>query len=284
MAIVWDAPKEAFFIPFSSTPIYWYSIFFACGFYASLLLAKHLLQTLSQQRGGGNRKEISSYLEKLSTYLFCGIVIGARLGHVLFYDLEYYSDHPIEILNLRQGGLSSHGGIIGMLIALWIWNKKNQFPAYLPHGKDLLDLIAISSIPAAICIRIGNFINQEVIGTPTQLPWGVIFMHPTDGLGGVMRHPSQLYEAISAAILLGVFLYLGRDGKWASSGKFAGWFLVSLFTFRFFIEMTKAPQSSFDGIITVGQILSIPVILLGVYLIWSSSVRRDQGNKPHSPS
>jgi phosphatidylglycerol---prolipoprotein diacylglyceryl transferase len=285
---VWDYSKVAFILPYCNVAVYWYSIFFAFGLFGSLLIGKRLLKDRATMLGYVSPQDtiaLNNYSENLFFYIFLGVLIGARLGHVLFYDLNYYKHHLLEILNLRQGGLSSHGGVIGILTAFFYFERKKRKEPFLPQGRDSLDLLAISAGWAAFCIRCGNFVNQEIIGNPSTLPWAIIFTDPVDGISSIPRHPTQLYEALVSLTLLGLFLFMGRGGKWARKGKIAGLFLVLTFTSRFFIEMVKAPQCPLDrGCLHMGQLLSVPLVILGVYFIISSrAVKSKEQTAPHQP-
>jgi len=248
-------------IPYIDLPVYWYSIFFAIGFYGALITARFLIRGYDKN---WDVRSQNNYIDRLALYVFIGLVIGARLGHVIFYDLSYHIAHPAEIFNLRQGGLSSHGGILGLFIALWIFVRKNR---KLP-GFDTLDLVALSSAWMATCIRIGNFFNQEIVGLPSSLPWAVTFQSPLDATGGIPRHPVQLYEASVSALLFAVMMVFARKGRWAQNGRLTGYYLFVLFTFRYIIEFYKVPQSSFDSpLLSMGQLLTFPVLLFALFLI-----------------
>lgn len=276
---VWNPDREAFHIPFIDFPIYWYSLFFALGFYGAVVIARSLVRSRAIALVGRESADfhaIDTYIERLALYGFIGIIIGARLGHVLFYEPYHYLTHPFDVILFRQGGLSSHGAVIGLCVALWRFQKKYG-PAlpYLPVGADLLDLISISSAWTAGCIRIGNFFNQEIVGTITSVPWAVVFLSPVDGEGGVPRHPTQLYEACTAFLLLIPLLLLGRGGRFAQDGRIAGWYVIILFSFRVVLELFKTPQCDFDvGCLHVGQLLSLPAILLGIGLVVRARVRK----------
>ncbi len=282
---VWDFTKIAFVIPFCNIAVYWYSLFFALGLFGALLIGKKLLKDRAALLGyssPGDTMALNNYADHLFIYLFVGILIGARVGHVLFYDLGYYEEHLLEILNLRQGGLSSHGGVVGLLIAFYFFEKNSPKAPFIPKGRNTLDLLAICSGWAAFCIRCGNFINQEIIGNPSTVPWAIIFTDPVDGISGIPRHPTQLYEAVVSLALLGTLLFVGRRGRWATNGKIAGLFLLLTFTARFFIEIVKAPQCAIDrGCLHMGQLLSIPMIALGIYLI--RSAREEKSTEQTAP-
>jgi phosphatidylglycerol---prolipoprotein diacylglyceryl transferase len=275
---VWNPPREAFVIPFLNFPVYWYSLWFALGFYGAVVIARSLVRSRALALEGAQGIDflaIDRYIERLALYSFFGVLIGARLGHILFYDALHYLHHPIDILNFRQGGLSSHGGVAGLCLSLWWVQRRKNLPPYLPRGADLLDLIAISSSWTAGCIRIGNFFNQEIVGTITSLPWAVVFLSPLDAEGGVPRHPTQLYEAAVSFLLLIPLLIIGRHGLFATDGRIAGWYLIITFSFRCLLEIFKAPQCTFDtGVFHMGQVLSLPVILFGIALLVRANFRK----------
>ena len=268
---VWNPPREAFIIPSIDLPVFWYSLWFALGFYGAVVIARSLVRSRAVAIVGKDHVDVMAidhYIERLALYVFLGMIIGARLGHILFYDATHYLNHPLDILNFRQGGLASHGAIIGMCFALWRCSKKSSPLQYIPSGADILDLVAISSAWPAFCIRIGNFFNQEIVGTVTSLPWAVIFVSPLDASGGVPRHPAQLYEALVSFCLLVPLYFMGRKGGFATNGRITGWYLIITFSMRSLIELLKAPQCDFDtGVLHMGQLLSLPVIIFGIALI-----------------
>jgi len=281
--ITWNPDRVAFTIPYFNFDIYWYSIFFAIGFYGAILIAKSLIKSRAKLFPTYNQAQIDSFIDWLALYCFIGVIIGARLGHVLFYDLAYHLAHPLDIFNLRLGGLASHGGIIGMFITLWIFSRKKRYSApYFPHGYDLLDLLSIASAWLAGCIRIGNFFNQEIVGLPTTIFWAVRFISPLDASGGIPRHPTQLYEALVAFSMLALLLFITRGKKWATRGRLTGWYLFITFCFRYLIEQYKVPQCSFDAhTMHMGQLLSIPLILFALYLIIRPRVVKSKERTEH---
>ena len=202
-----------------------------------------------------------------------GMIIGARLGDLLFYqDWETLIHHPSTILKFWEGGLASHGAIGGILVGTYFFLKKikKSFPFFT--WISLLDLMVIPGCIAGVFIRIGNFMNQEILGTPGTVPWAVIFGHPADGSFPVPRHPVQLYEASFYLLLFGI-LWMVREKIPAmqKTGKTSGLFFIALFTFRFFIEFFKSKQSalvSSGALLDMGQFLSIPFILLGIWLFF----------------
>lgn len=270
--LFWDPPRNAFTIPYFNITVAWYGIIFASGFvvgYYLLLpiLRKEFEKNLSEKEA---KNLASSFADRATWFIVIGTIVGARLGHVLFYDWPYYSAHPIEILMIRKGGLASHGGTLGVIIALLLflrWNR-TRFPGMT--FVKLIDLLVIPTAVAVTFIRIANFFNQEILGDPTTLPWGVIFGHAADGSPPIPRHPVQLYEAL-AYLLTFVVLYSVWKIKGTSlkPGILSGLFFIFVFGSRFFIEYLKEPQSFIDGVgLHMGQYLSIPFILLGIILLF----------------
>lgn len=277
---VWDPDRVFFVIPYLHHRIMWYGVLFAFGFIVGYFLVRKILTSFLTHRDIPveiAEKEALRLTDQGIVYIVVGALVGARLGHVFFYSWDYFKHHPLDIFKIWEGGLASHGGAIGILMALiiFVWIHRNTKP---PITFILtLDLIVIPTAFAAFCIRIGNFINQEITGIPTSLPWGVAFLHPIDGLPGVPVHPVQLYEAF---FYLLVFLFLvclwQKDRQSLGRGILAGWFFFLVFGFRFWVEYLKTPQNTFDnnGWIKMGQILSIPFILVGIYLLINGYARK----------
>lgn len=210
--------------------------------------------------------------DRLTTYQVVGALLGSRLGYVFFYGWPAFKEHPLDIFKIWEGGLASHGACLGILSALFLFcyrQAKKQFYFSFLH---LLDILAIISGAIAFFIRLGNFVNQEIVGTFSQLPWAVIFVHPLGGeLGAIPRHPVQLYEAFFYLFLSFLTFRLWKKNKICiGNGLMTGVLLTLLFTFRFFIEFLKAPQGymvGFQSHLQMGQILSLPFIVLGIILI-----------------
>jgi prolipoprotein diacylglyceryl transferase len=228
-------------------------------------------------------------LDKLVWYMFFGTIVGARLGHVLFYGpyWDVYSDqgiliergyfsHPGDIIKVWEGGLASHGAAAMILIVLWIYVKKVVNKSYL----WILDRIAAPIALAAGFIRLGNLVNHEMVGEPTTLPWGFRFLHhdcpfPYDCPWEMIpvRHPAQLYESICYFITFGVLMWLfWKKDAWKNQGSLIGTFLIMVFGARFFVEFVKLGQTARDEYLALntGQLLSIPLVLVGVYLLYAS--------------
>jgi phosphatidylglycerol---prolipoprotein diacylglyceryl transferase len=215
----------------------------------------------------------SEHLERLSIYCMIGILAGARLGHCLFYEPSYYLSHPLEMIlpiSFLPGGgikfsgyqgLASHGGVLGLLIAIYIYSRKTRHSML-----DALDLIAVVAGLSFGFIRLGNFMNSEIIGNPTSLPWAVLY----ERVDNVPRHPAQLYEAICYFIIFTIMmlLYIRKRAKF-KNGFLFGLATVLFFTARFVIEFVKENQVGFEDKMTLnmGQVLSLPFIVVGLVFI-----------------
>ena len=250
--IHWNVSPEIF----SLGPIHvrWYGLLFAIGFLFGYNQGERMFK---------NENADPKWLESLFIYLIVATVVGARLGHVLFYGWSYYSQHPMEILYVWQGGLASHGGALGILIALAIWSKKVSKRSIL----WVLDRVVVPTALVAALIRFGNLMNSEIYGIQTTLPWGFIFErnHET-----VAKHPTQIYESLSYLVTFGVMMYMYWKTKAKDyQGLIFGVFFVMVFTARFFIEFIKEEQEAFEKGMTLnmGQWLSIPFVLAGIILI-----------------
>jgi prolipoprotein diacylglyceryl transferase len=245
----------------------YYGILFVTG----LILSYYLLQKIYKLEGIPVQK-----LEKLTMYAFIGIIAGARLGHCLFYQPDYFLKHPIEMFlpieHLPEGGykfvgyqgLASHGGTIGLFLALWLYCRKTK-----ESFVKTLDMVAIVAPLAAFFIRMANLMNSEIIGTPTNVPWAFIFVREDN----IPRHPAQLYEAISYIMIFALTTHLYfRNRDKLKKGFMFGLAVALIFTARFFIEFIKEKQVPFEEQMTLdmGQILSIPLVILAVgYIIYA---------------
>jgi phosphatidylglycerol:prolipoprotein diacylglycerol transferase len=207
------------------------------------------------------------FAESALLYIIIATVVGSRLGHILFYEnIWHYISSPIMIIKTWEGGLASHGGVIAIFIAALLFVRKKGNISFL----TFMDLISIPTIFVCSWIRIGNFVNQEILGAPSSLPWAIIFKHPADGALPVARHPMQLYEFVLYASVFFFLLYLWKRNTYKrQTGLYTGLTLVISFTVRFFLEFLKVPQSiyDYDFPVQTGQLLSIPMILFGVVLI-----------------
>lgn len=249
--IIWNVNLEIFSIgPFA---VRWYGLLFASSFLAGFFIIQWIFKQENQPE-----KDI----DELLFYIIIGTVLGARLGHCIFYDPVYYFSSPIRILKVWEGGLASHGGAIGIFFALYLYARKKPDQKYI----WLLDRIAIVVALGGFFIRIGNLFNSEILGKPTTAAWAFIFAR----VDMTPRHPTQLYEAFAYLLIfiLLIKIYLVKRNK-TMPGLLLGTFLVNVFTFRFFVEFLKENQSGFEAgmPINMGQILSIPLILVGIVLL-----------------
>ncbi|MCB1116331.1 MAG: prolipoprotein diacylglyceryl transferase [Chlamydiia bacterium] len=271
--LYWDPDATAFTIPLIERPVAWYGILFALGFfvgfYLLLSLLKRYLRASSDWPEETLKKKARVFAERLTVYVIISTVIGARLGHVLFYEKwTDYLAHPIEIIKTWEGGLASHGGVVGILIGLILFylRSRKEFP--MISFRRIVDLMVVPALFASSLIRLGNFINQEVLGIETAAPWGVVFGHPIDGSIPAVRHPAQLYEAL---FYFGAFLVFWRLFSRLNKpvGLLSGLFFIVVFSFRFFIEFLKEEHSHLmeGGLITMGQWLSLPLVALGIAFI-----------------
>jgi prolipoprotein diacylglyceryl transferase len=242
----------------------WYGCCWATG----MILGYLVMQKIYKQENLSQ-----SDLDKLTMYVVLGAIIGARLGHVLFYDPIYYLNNPIEILPIQieptfqftgLAGLASHGGVLGALLALYLYSKK--------YKKDILwnlDRLTIAGSLVGGFIRLGNLMNSEIIGTPTQVPWAFVFTQ----VDQVPRHPAQLYEALFYFAISSILFLLWKSGKVQNhKGFLFGLGLSLIFLQRFLVEFLKEDQVAFEEnlLLNMGQTLSIPLILIGILImVWS---------------
>ncbi len=254
--IVWNA--DPILLSFGSVQVYWYGALFATAILSGFGVMNKIYKF--------ENKPIQQ-LETLQFYIIIGIVVGARLGHCLFYDPSYYLDNPLKIFYVWEGGLASHGGGMGAIIATFFYAKKSKVSFLY-----LLDRLAIPTALFAFFVRMGNLMNSEIIGNVTNVSWAFIFSRVDE----LPRHPAQLYEAIS---YLSIFIMLSLiylyTQKSKNSGFLFGVFLLSVFVARFLIEFVKVPQAMYENIsfMSTGQMLSIPFLLMAVWLIVSSKKR-----------
>ncbi len=250
--IVWNADP----IMFSLGPISvrWYGLMFALGF----LIGYTIVARMFRHEGAPEK-----WLSTLLLYLIAGTVIGARLGHVFFYEWDYYSAHPLQIFKIWEGGLASHGGTIACIICVWLFSR---YTAHKPLSWTM-DKVVVPIALVASMIRFGNLMNSEIYGTPTSLPWGFIFVR--EGETEAM-HPTQLYEALAYLVLFVVLMWMyWRKNAEQRPYLLSGVFFLWVFASRFIIEYVKNPQETWEQnmVLDMGQILSIPFIILGIALI-----------------
>lgn len=250
--LIWDVNPDIINIPLINHPLRWYGLLFAFGF----LLSQRVMYFIYKKEG-----RALTEVDTLTMYIVIATVAGARLGHVLFYDPVYYFEHPLKIAATWEGGLASHGGAIGILVALYLFSRKTKV-AYL----WILDRMVIVAALTGCMIRLGNLMNSEMIGLPTSLPWGFVFTR----MDNIPRHPAQLYEALYCFFLFIVLFWIWykyRDRL--KNGFLFSWFLIILFSLRFIDEFFKINQEPWEDrlILNMGQILSIPFVLTGIVIL-----------------
>ena len=267
MLVHWNPDQIA--LQIGPIALRWYSLFWTIGLAAAyyVVLRLYRQQKISQEK-----------FDPLFFYCFLGILLGARLGHCLLYEPQYFLQHPLEIfLPMRQdglghwhftgfAGLASHGGTAGLMAALWLYVRKTKVPLL-----RVLDNIAIATPITACCIRLGNLMNSEIVGKATDGTWGFVF----ERLGDTFpRHPGQLYEAIAYFLFFFVGMWFYKVKKTpVGKGFYFGLCIFLIFTFRFFIEYTKINQVDFESGMpfNMGQLLSVPFIVLGIYCMIKAS-------------
>lgn len=269
--ITWDFTPEI--IEGWKTPN-WYGLLFVTG----LILGYFVIKRMFRKEGIEDQK-----LDKLVMYVIIATIVGARLGHVLFYGPYFdgvnadgifergYFSHPMDIFKVWEGGLASHGGAIALLIALWLYSKRvSEKPMMW-----ILDRIAAPIAIAGTFIRLGNLVNSEIVGDPTNVPWAFSFVHYWDDATRMYdptpRHPAQLYEALAYISIFAILMFMyWKRSAWKQQGLVFGTFLILLFGARFFVEFIKLGQTARDSVysINTGQMLSIPFVLLGCFIVW----------------
>ena len=243
--------------------IRWYALAYLAGILIGLAILRRLLA-----RPGWRMSRES--LDDLLFHCVLGIVVGGRLGYVLFYNPGHYLAHPLEALAIWQGGMSFHGGLLGVTAAILLFARKHRL-----NPLEVGDALAVATPPGLLLGRLANFVNGELWGRPTDLPWGVVFPDPR--AGGVPRHPSQLYEAALEGLVLGlVMLWLARRPRRPEeAGRLAGTFLVGYGLARAAVELVREPDPQLGfllGGLTMGQLLSLPMIAVGLVLLRRSHV------------
>ena len=254
----WNVAPNIF--SFGPIQLRWYGLLFVGSFFLGLMLLQWIYK---------REKRDPSVLDNLLIYLLIGTVIGARLMHCFAYEPEYYLSHPLEILKVWKGGLASHGGMLGVVTALYLFAKR--------YKESFWWLLARLTMPGALVaafVRFGNLFNSEILGLPTDKPWAIIF----ERIDMVPRHPVQLYEAFSYLTLLLILVVIYKK----VSSDFAtrilpGIFLSIMFTVRFLLEYTKTRQADYTTSLpfTTGQMLSVPFMIIGlIWILWAIKSRR----------
>jgi len=259
--IHWNIDPEIFNI--GSFGLRYYTLCFLLAFVSSYLLMLRIFK---------REHKSQELLDQLSIYIFLGTLLGARLGHCLFYEFDYYKDHPLEMIlpyTFINGeftltgfrGLASHGGAIGILVGIYLFCRKTK-TNFLWITDRLVIVIAL----AGAFVRVGNFFNSEIIGLPSDLPWAVIF----EQIDRIPRHPAQLYEALCYVLIFLILWNLYHKKTNLKPGFIFGLFLITLFGARFGLEFVKENQEAFEEGMryNMGQLLSLPFIATGVYLLF----------------
>ena len=291
--ITWNVDPVLFHL--GSLQVRWYGLLWALGFLIGYFIMKRIYQ---------REKMAEDALDKLLIYMLVSTVVGARLGHCLFYEPDYYLSNPLKILALWEGGLASHGGAIGILIGLWLYmrnyNKSKKEKNDLQHINYIwiLDRIVVAVCLVGALIRVGNVMNHEIYGTPTSLPWGFVFLRGSEQFCGTFDnytpcfawdapcppsewlpcHPTGLYEAFFCLVAMGILLwmYYKHDLGHKQPGLMFGTFLVIIFGSRICIEFLKNVQVEFERnmVFDMGQWLSVPFVFIGIGMIVWSFVNR----------
>lgn len=259
--IEWNADPEIFSLGFLHPR--WYGVLFALAF----VLSYNVMQRIFSAE-----KKPQQHLDTLAIAIIVATLVGARVGHVLFYEPKIFLENPFEVFAIWNGGLASHGGAIGIALALLWFHKKHKQYSFI----WLLDRTTIVAALSGTLIRIGNFMNSEILGYETDVPWAIWFKR-VDHIMPVYRHPAMLYEAIACMALFVLMWRMYKAGvAFNTPGRMIGVFFTLLFTFRFFIEFLKQRQVAFENTLPIdmGQILSIPFIIVGIYLWVRGSGRK----------
>lgn len=256
-------------------PIRWYGFFFALAFLAGFRVVSYMFK----QEGRSTEQA-----DQLLMYTMVATIVGARAGHYFFYEFPLFQADPlrffIQMITPPFSGLASHGASIGLFLAFYLYSKKHPGMSYLYITDRIVPAVAL----AGFFIRMGNLMNSEIIGKPTELPWGFKFLRDTefnpygDPNLVLARHPSQLYEALSCLLIFAALMWFWSRKKQATQeGLLTGWFMIVLFTLRFFYEFLKENQSAFENNLTLnmGQILSIPAVLFGVIVLLYSQRKKN---------
>lgn len=250
--ITWSVSPDIFTIPWVDWPVRWYGLMWAVG----LIISQQVMYYIFKKED-----RPAEHIDTLTLYIVIATLVGARFGHFLFYDPGVFLSDPLSIILPPYAGLASHGGAIGILIGLWLYCRKLNYN-YLWMVDRLVIVVCITGA----CIRFGNLLNSEILGKQTDVPWAFIFT----AIDNVPRHPAQLYEAIYCVLLFALLFWIWKNKRAVvSNGFIFSIFLIVLWSLRFVDEFFKISQESFedDMIINMGQILSIPFVLAGIFLL-----------------
>ncbi len=266
LAVTWNVDPTLFTL--LGREIRWYGLFWVIG----LIVAVYIVHRIFKKED-----LLEKWFDSLFIYMIVGIIVGARLGHCLFYEPAYYLAHPFEMIKVWEGGLASHGGVIGIIIAVWIYSRRVTKLSTL----WTFDRVMVPTGFTAAMIRFGNLMNHEIYGGPTDLPWGFRFitniyhwMQGAEPIYSEPSHPTQIYEGLVYLLVFGItmYLYFKTDAK-DRKGLITGVGILIIFLFRFFVEYVKNVQVESENLmrettgLILGQWLSIPFIIWGIWLI-----------------
>ena len=293
--IDWNPSIEAFTL--GPLTVRWYALCWVMAFLSGFLFVRWMYrqEQIDPAPDKHGKLQPTGKFDPLLFYCFFGIIIGARLGHCLFYEPDYflgsakgfwemflpikYDVYPSQWHYTGYAGLASHGGTLGLFLAIVLYLRRTKLPTM-----QVLDIFGVTAAMPAAFIRLGNLMNSEIIGSQTDVPWAFLF-HTQDALVGgqlVPRHPSQLYEALAYVVIFLVTLYIYRKHRHVGSGFYFGFCLAAIFTFRFFIEFLKEVQGGADDgslPLDMGQLLSIPFVVAGVWCMvraWKLKVKSEK--------
>ena len=273
--VTWNVDPELFTV--LGREIRWYGLLWVIGLIVAVIIVQRIFD---------KEKLPEKWFDSLFVYMILGIILGARLGHCLFYEPVYYLSNPLEILKIWEGGLASHGGVIGIIIAVWLYSKKVTKKSML----WTFDRVIVPTGFTAAFIRLGNLMNHEIYGGPTTEPWGFRFIENISywkaGAAPIYTdpsHPTQIYEAIIYLIVFAVTMYMffKTNAKY-KQGLTLGVAMIMIFLSRFFIEYLKNVQVQSENAmrestgLILGQWLSIPFVLWGVWLVWNALKKSKQ--------
>lgn len=238
----------------------WYGMMYLIGFASSYLLVRRQVKASAEARKPGRSLELAA-IDSIYSYIVLGLLLGARLGYVIFYNLSFYFEHPLEAFAVWHGGMSFHGGLIGSVIMGYLFSRKFRVDFW--HTADLI----IVTAPIGLGLgRLGNFINGELYGRVTDVPWAMVF--PSGGL--LPRHPSQLYEFFLEGVVLFTVLWTLRRKNY-ETGVLTSLFLILYGAFRFFVEFFREPDAQLGyvlGIFTIGQALCMSMVMVGAIILF----------------
>jgi len=256
--VIWDVNPEIFHI--GAFSVRWYGLLFALGFLIGMQIMTYIFKK--------ENKPVAD-TDTLLIYMVVATILGARFGHFLFYEPEVFLKNPFEVILPPYRGLASHGAAIGILTGLWLYSRRKESRLTNQTFLWVTDRIVITVALGGASIRLGNLMNSEIVGRPTDVPWAFIFMNNTE-YAKIPRHPAQLYESLSCLVLFFFLLWFWNQYKERTPrGSMLGIFLIWVFSLRFFYEYLKENQVPFEDSLplNVGQILSIPAVLLGIYFL-----------------